>query len=490
MDNKIRLPIGRSDYKTIIDNGCLYIDKTGMIADVIDNDIPVSLFTRPRRFGKTLNMSMLRTFFEKEKESSARYFENKIIWQMGEKYRREQGKYPIIYLSFKDVKYKSFDLSYGAVISLIADEFGRHREIMPVLSDENRVYYKKILEKKATQNEYGESLRKLSEFLNNFYGEPVVLLIDEYDTPLQNAYIEGYYDDMISFIRPFLSGGLKDNANLKYAFLTGIMRVAKESVFSGLNNLCVYSILDEKFSTYFGFTAEDVGYISEKCNVQEKLPEIREWYDGYIFGNTEMYNPWSVLSYLDSGCLAVSHWGNTSSNDILRQSIKQADSGTIGKIRDLYDGKTVKSIIDPSISYGDMQKNKSLVFSFLAISGYMKCFNRQIFDGKFYCDIEIPNREIKSIYKEEIIGAIEENFKSDTATLLVSSLVFGDVDSFASLIKKYLESSVSFFDNNESFYHGMILGMCVATTNYYKVLSNRESGEGRFDIALFPLQQN
>ena len=370
---KLPLPVGVSDYKRLQEY--YSVDKTEMIADILDAKIQISLFARPRRFGKTLNMSMLRTFFEKTDEDNSVYFKDKKIWQLGDEYKAEQGKYPVIFLSFKDIKSKTFAQAMESISLLIWEEFDRNLVACENLNNENLQYYKSVHSRKASQSENEASLKMLTKFLHDYYGAPAIIMIDEYDIPLQTAYMNGYYDEIISFMRAFLSAGLKDNSNIKYGFLTGITRVAKESIFSGLNNLRVYSILDKKFSQYFGFTQQEINEMAAYYEATDKLPEIKQWYDGYVFGEKEIYNPWSVVSYFENYCMPGAYWGSTSSNDLLKELIKNADSVITEKLNKLYEGEEVFEKIEPHISYSDLKSRPSLIFSFLAICGYTKYDN-------------------------------------------------------------------------------------------------------------------
>ena len=487
--NKRALPIGNVNFKQIIADDIYYVDKTEMIRDIIDYKVPVSLFTRPRRFGKTLNMDMLRTFFEKTEQDNSIYFKNLKIWQYGEKYTTEQGKYPVIYLSLKEIKDNDWDETFKHLKDEIATEFLRHKPLQ-FLNVDDEIKFNRITNKTADLSEFSDSLKFLSRVLAENFNSQVIIIIDEYDTPIQSGYINNFFKEVMSFMRNFFSGGFKDNLNLKFGFMTGILRVAKENIFSGLNNLRVYSILDNAFSQYFGFTELEVDEMVEYYGYTEKMPEIKEWYDGYIFGKSEIYNPWSVINCIDLDCQLTAHWVNTSSNDLIRKLISSANSDTIQNLQKLYDGKSIVMEIDTSVTYPELKNSINAVFSFLTISGYLKARCKISDDGEMKCQITIPNKEIRTVYKREIIGNITDKYGESIGLQIGDALFAEDIEAFGRLLKRYMLQSMSFFDSSEGFYHGLILGICAIMTGNYKVKSNRESGLGRFDIALFPIKKN
>ena len=343
------MPIGVSNYRDACTN-YYYVDKTLMIKEFLDERPKVSLFTRPRRFGKTMNMDMLRTFFEISDEDTSLYFQDKKIWECGEYYRSYQGKYPVIYLSFKDVKCDTWEETYRYLAQNIRMEFLRHREL--AASDRVTILdqYRKIVNDEADERDYAFSLKHLSQMLREHYGIPPVLIIDEYDTPIQEGYARDFYNKIITFMRNLFSGGLKDNdINLSFGFLTGILRVAKESIFSGLNNLKINSILDEKYSSYFGFTGEEVRKMAADWAVPEKYEEICQWYDGYRFGSTEIFNPWSVINYFGNDCVPGHFWENTSSNPVINQVLEEADEEILTNLNKLLQGDTITTFVDTGV---------------------------------------------------------------------------------------------------------------------------------------------
>ena len=354
---KLPLPIGSTDYREICDQ-YYYVDKTLMLKDILDDSSSFVLFTRPRRFGKTLNMDMLRTFFEKTDEDTSRYFTDKKIWAQGEEYTCHQGKYPVIFLSFKDAKQNTWEEMYAEIQETIKDEFYRHYELMDSDKVKDKAYFQSILNGKASKAELGKSILRLSEMLRQHYGQKVVFLIDEYDTPIQSGHAYNFYDDVINFMRNMLSAGLKDNNNIAFGILTGILRVAKESIFSGLNNIRVYSVLDRKYSSYFGFTNAEVEDMARYYEKEDKLPEIKDWYDGYIFGETEIFNPWSVLNYFANDCLAMPYWVQTSENFVVYDLLNYLNTEIFQKLNELVSGKIVTSIVETNVVYPEI-KNRA-----------------------------------------------------------------------------------------------------------------------------------
>lgn len=396
------LPVGISDYR-LASSEYYYVDKTMMIKEFLDERPMVSLFTRPRRFGKTLNMDMFRTFFEKTDEDTSVYFKDKKIWQCGKKYRDYQGKYPVIFITFKDIKRDTWEETYDQIEDVLKQEFERHSELFDSerCSRYEKEYMKKVVEGKANSTELIVSLQRLSKMLDTHYGISPIIIIDEYDTPIQQGYIKGFYDKVVLFMRNLFSGGLKDNRHLSYGFLTGILRVAKESIFSGLNNLAVNSILDHRYSEYFGFTAEEVKEIARYYNAEEKYDEICAWYDGYRFGETDIFNPWSVINYFRNHCQAKAFWQSTGSNDIIGEVLKSASADVYERLHALMQGETFWTYVDTEVIYPQIQNNPSSVYSFLLVAGYLKVIKAEMsFGGNYMCEVTLPNREIASVYNK------------------------------------------------------------------------------------------
>ena len=488
---KKALPIGISDYIRA-QSEYYYVDKTLLIKEFLDKKPLVSLFTRPRRFGKTLNMDMLRVFFEISKEDTSVYFKDKAIWQCGREYTKHQGQYPVIFLTFKDVKFDSWEATIDKIRGLLQVEFGRHLELKESdkLAEYEIEYFSKILEAKANEVELTSSLENLSRMLFKHYGKAPIIIIDEYDTPIQEGYAEDFYDEIIRFMRNFFSGAFKDNKNLSYGFLTGILRIAQESIFSGLNNLTVNSVMDEDYDRFFGFTYPEVHQMMEYYGVSDKDEELKDWYDGYRFGNTEIYNPWSVINYISKGCIPQAYWVNTGKNEILEDVLKSATDDVTEKLYALLQGERVIARIDQNVVYRSLSEDPANIYSLLLVAGYLKALTKELQgDGSYLCEVSIPNREIAAVYKNEIfshllqIGAITRT----TANKIAESLYANNLEKLQKAIAEYMDKSISFYDAGaEGFYHGLALGLVALMDNHYKIKSNRESGDGRYDISLIP----
>lgn len=488
---KKALPIGISDYIRA-QSEYYYVDKTLLIKEFLDKKPLVSLFTRPRRFGKTLNMDMLRVFFEISKEDTSVYFKDKAIWQCGREYTKHQGQYPVIFLTFKDVKFDSWEATIDKIRGLLQVEFGRHLELKESdkLAEYEIEYFSKILEAKANEVELTSSLENLSRMLFKHYGKAPIIIIDEYDTPIQEGYTEDFYDEIIRFMRNFFSGAFKDNKNLSYGFLTGILRIAQESIFSGLNNLTVNSVMDEDYDRFFGFTYPEVHQMMEYYGVSDKDEELKDWYDGYRFGNTEIYNPWSVINYISKGCIPQAYWVNTGKNEILEDVLKSATDDVTEKLYALLQGERVIARIDQNVVYRSLSEDPANIYSLLLVAGYLKALTKELQgDGSYLCEVSIPNREIAAVYKNEIfshllqIGAITRT----TANKIAESLYANNLEKLQKAIAEYMDKSISFYDAGaEGFYHGLALGLVALMDNHYKIKSNRESGDGRYDISLIP----
>lgn len=486
------LPVGVSDYR-LASTEYYYIDKTMMLKDFIDERPMVTLFTRPRRFGKTLNMDMLRTFFEKTNEDTSKYFKDKKIWEQGEYYRSFQGKYPVIFITLKDVKHNSWDNTFANIGSIISSEYCRHSDLSksPKLDKKQKDFYDKMVSEKFSAVDLERSLLYLSEMLKKHYGEGAVIIIDEYDTPIQSGHTSGFYDDVIAFMRNLLSGCFKDNKSLAFGFLTGILRVAKESIFSGLNNLTINSVLDNKYSEYFGFTANEVKEMAAYYSAPDRFDEVCEWYDGYRFGKTDIFNPWSVINYFSNDCEPRAFWLSTGSNDIIGEIIKEADNEIYERLSSLVNGGSFTTYIDTSVIYPQIKNNPSSIYSFLLMAGYLKVVKSSVsISGDFMCEVALPNKEISLVYRKEILQKLENLIPQATAIAVEEAIFSGNGEKLRDIISNFLIQSVSAFDAaGENFYHGFMLGVCALFGNSY-VTSNRESGDGRYDIALSPKVSN
>ncbi len=488
------LPIGISDYVRA-QSEYYYVDKTLLIKEFLDRRPLVSLFTRPRRFGKTLNMDMLRVFFEISDEDTSRYFADKAIWNCGQEYRAYQGKYPVIFLTFKDVKFDTWEATIDKIRGLLQEEYGRHQELIDSdkLSQYEKIYFTKILNSSANEVELTSALERLSKMLAVHYGKAPIIIIDEYDTPIQEGYSKDFYDEIIGFMRNFFSGAFKDNKNLSYGFLTGILRIAQESIFSGLNNLSVNTVMDEEYDSFFGFTSDEVKKMLEYYGMSKKESELKDWYDGYLFGSEEIYNPWSVINYISRGGIPQAYWVNTGKNEILEDLLKVATDDITERLYALLHGERIIARIDQNVVYSSLTEEPANIYSLLLVAGYLKAPKKELqADGSYLCEVSIPNREIAAVYKSEIlshflqVGVITRN----TANKIAESLYANDYKKLQNAVAEYMDKSISFYDGGtEGFYHGLMLGLIALMDNQYKIKSNRESGDGRYDICLIPREE-
>ena len=481
------LPIGVSDFKSATTN-YYYVDKTLMIRDFLNAMPMVSLFTRPRRFGKTLNMDMLRVFFEKTPEDTSIYFKDKYIWQCGDYYTKHQGQYPVIFLSFKDIKCSSWQETFQKISKLISLEFMRHNELesSSVLSSYEKEQYHRFASEDINEVDCQMGLQLLSLLLHKHYDKECVIIIDEYDTPIQQGHLCDFYNEIVNFMRNFFSGGLKDNSHLAFGFLTGVL---KESIFSGMNNLKTNSILDTNYSSYFGFTNDEIKDMLAYYEYEDKYQEVLEWYDGYRFGNIEIFNPWSVINYISDQCFPKAFWQSTGSNDIIGEIIGTATPEINENLYKLFCGNTITTYVDTSVIYPEVQSNPYSIYSFLLVAGYLKV--AAIYpqnDGNYMCDVAIPNKEILYGYEKEVLNRTNQN----NVSISIHQAIFSkDASKLQSLLEDFMLKSISTMDGaSEAFYHGMMLGLCAVLGSQYKVRSNRESGLGRFDIELLPAVKN
>lgn len=481
--------IGNTSYIEI-SSECYYVDKTLLIRDLIDDHNMVTLFTRPRRFGKTLAINTIKTFFEKTEENTAKYFIDKKIWQCGEKYQSMQGRYPVIMLTFKDVKYNSWEESLEAIRLVVKDEFKRHPELYEssVLDADAKNYMDRMEKGTLSTVELQRSLLNLTRMLSAHHRSKVVILIDEYDTPIQQGYSKGFYKEVISFMRNFLSGGLKDNTDLAFGVLTGIMRVSKENLFSGLNNPLVNMVLDEKYSEYFGFTEDEVRAMASYYHRSEAMNEIRCWYDGYRFGSTEIYNPWSVTNYFASGGQAKPYWANTSDNDIIREILTGLTPEIADDLAKVMQGEPIHAALDMEVVYPRMTDGNDTIFSFLLLAGYLTPSGRpEETEIGTFASLRLPNAEIRRIYNTEILSWIRAQQSGNIISEIEKAVYLSDAKRLQEALRKYMITSISFYDGAaEGFYHGMVLGLVASLSSKYYIRSNREAGEGRFDLQLEP----
>ena len=489
MSRKLPLPVGTTNYKKICEDS-YYVDKTLLIKEILDEKVNVALFTRPRRFGKTLNMDMLRTFFEKTAEDTGRYFQDKKIWQQGEKYTNHQGQYPVIFLSLKDIKARKWQYAFDALKYIISVEYMRHSELKrsSELEEADIELYNRIVKNQAGYMEYVFSLQALSRMLHQHHKQAPVIIIDEYDTPIQEGFVNGYYDDAVEFIRSFFSAALKDNPHARQIVMTGILRIAKESIFSGLNNIRVFSVLDKKFSEFFGFTTSEVQQIAAYYEQTDKLPELKAWYDGYKFGDTEIFNPWSVINYFSNNCQAMPYWVQTSANTIIQEILKTYNDDTYRNLHALLGKTEVQSIVRTNIIYPKLKEPQTNILGFLLMTGYLKSTSTELdARGDYICRLSIPNKEIKTIYYNEILSLLTEDIGENTVMNLANALYDKDAPKIKEALNTFMMKTISYYDNlKENYYHGLMLGLLAIGESNYDIRSNRESGLGRYDIQLIP----
>jgi len=486
------LPIGIDNFEMILTRGYYFIDKTLLIKDLIDNKASVNLFTRPRRFGKTLNMSILQYFFENSKKDNSYLFEGLNIMKTGERYTSHMGQYPVINLSLKSGQQPTFELAYIAIRRRIAEEYERHEYILEDKGLEHKKErYLKILKEQGEEGDYADSLYFLCECLEKYHDQKVIILIDEYDVPLQNSFFKGFYDRMIDFIRSLFESALKTNPFLEFAVITGCLHISKESIFTGLNNLEIISILNKSYDEYFGFTNEEVKKMCKDYNMENKYELIKEWYNGYIFGNANVYNPWSVVRFIkdltfDINEFPSSYWANTSSNSIVKSLIEKADDETKAEIETLIEGKTIEKPIHEDITYDEIYDSMDNLYNFMFFTGYFKKISERIEDDKKYLELAIPNKEIKYIFREKVLKWFDAKIKAEDLSKVYTSVLKGDVETFQKEINRLLRKTISFNDAYENFYHGFVVGVLSGIDGYI-VKSNRESGDGRSDIYIRPL---
>lgn len=489
MSRKLPLPVGTTNYKKICEDS-YYVDKTLLIKEILDEKVNVALFTRPRRFGKTLNMDMLRTFFEKTAEDTGRYFQDKKIWQQGEKYTSHQGQYPVIFLSLKDIKARKWQYAFDALKYIISVEYMRHSELKrsSELEEADIELYNRIVKNQAGYMEYVFSLQALSRMLHQHHKQAPVIIIDEYDTPIQEGFVNSYYDDAVEFIRSFFSAALKDNPHARQIVMTGILRIAKESIFSGLNNIRVFSVLDKKFSEFFGFTTSEVQQMAAYYEQTDKLPELKAWYDGYKFGDTEIFNPWSVINYFSNNCQAMPYWVQTSANTIIQEILKTYNDDTYRNLHALLGKTEVQSIVRTNIIYPKLKEPQTNILGFLLMTGYLKSTSTELdARGDYICRLSIPNKEIKTIYYNEILSLLTEDIGENTVMNLANALYDKDAAKIKEALNKFMLKTISYYDNlKENYYHGLMLGLLAIGESNYDIRSNRESGLGRYDIQLIP----
>ena len=493
-NGKKRIPIGYEDFKQLIDSGFYYVDKSMFIYELLHSGGQNNLITRPRRFGKTLNFSMLKYFFDINEKDNAYLFEGLKISEYYEELAMYRNTHPVITLSLKCAKQGNYREALRGLKYEIQRQFINNKFILDSdkLADEYKDEYKKILSMDEDAV-WSNSIQLLSICLKQYYGTKTIILIDEYDVPLEDAYFSGYYDKMVQFIRSLFESALRTNPALEFSVMTGCLRISKESIFTGLNNLAVNSILSNKYSESFGFVQSEVDELMEYYNIEEKSQLMKKWYDGYLFGKSKVYNPWSVLNqtkewFDDKDILAMPWWANTSSNNIIRTLIGQADDETKGIIENLIHGGSVETVLKETVTYGDLTENNENIWSFLFFTGYLK-IKEIVKTGELTGEptiysLVIPNLEIKSCYTDIIIQYFEIYKKAINKDNLYKALLGRNAQDFAEQITDLLRKTISYYDSTESFYHGLISGLLSGNV-YYKVESNRETGDGRSDLVLY-----
>ena len=485
-----KLPVGLSDFKQIVKNNYYFIDKSLFIKEIIDEDAAVLLLPRPRRFGKSFNLSQLYYYFNiNEKES---LFADLKISRTAERYQKEKNKYPVIKIDFKGVSAVNWTEAAENLKRIIASEYKNHYYLFnsELLMDYEKDEFKKIIDLSADISSYKFSLEKLSDYLARYHKQKAIILIDEYDEPIQSGYLNDYYQQIISFMRTFLIRALKDNNNVEKGILTGVLRIARESIFSGLNNLVVSSLLDEKYNQYFGLLTAEVEKIFRDFDLEYKLAEIKQWYNGYNFGGEIIYNPWSIINCIYQKGELNPYWVNTSDNQLVKDLILKSANGLKKDLEQLLIAESIKVKIEENLVFNEIQNRSSTVWTFLLFSGYLKAENFERIEAKLYADLKIPNQELKYIYEEIISDWFQENLSNDKIEQLLEALITADFDVFEALLSEFVLNSFSFFDTAvdqaEQVYHSFILGLLLNLENRYYLKSNRESGYGRYDIMLIP----
>ena len=482
---KRKIPLGISSFKDIIEGNYYYCDKTKLIEEILDEGFKVNLFTRPRRFGKTLNMSTLKYFFDvKNAEENRNLFKNLYIEKS--EYFEKQGQHPVIFISFKDLSGKTWEEMKIKTKKLIADLFYENKDLISSLDEFSTPVFKKYINKELDIDEMSDALKFLCKKLYENYNKKAVLLIDEYDTPLISAYTEGYYKEAIPFFKTLYSSALKDNEYLELGVLTGILQVAKEGIFSGLNNITIHNILENRYALYFGFVQEEVENALIEFELKDRIEDVKTWYDGYRFGKTEVYNPWSILYYLYEKELGA-YWVNTSSNDLIKQLLKQSGNEVFEELKALFSGGTIEKSINKYFNFNEMSNLRGL-WELFVFSGYLKLedkVNKDDYNDDMYL-LKIPNLEVKTFFYRSFI----ENFLDsiDTFREMLNALKKKDIEIFSKRLQTIFNVSVSYYDigKDEKYYHNILLGMILSMQKDYYITSNREDGQGRYDIILEP----
>ena len=490
---KKTIQVGTSDFKKIIQDNHYFVDKSLIIKEFVENGADVILTPRPRRFGKTLNMSMLKHFFDIEnKEENKDLFKGLKI-ENEKEIMKMQGRYPVIFLSFKDQKHFNFNNLEESISILISHLFRDYEYLLDSekLSELDKKELKRYMAKEASVIEYSGGLNVLMKFMYKHYNEKIIVLIDEYDVPLQEAFIRGYYEEALVLVRNILTAGLKDNVYLEKALVTGILRVAKESIFSGLNNLEVNTILGLNFNDKFGFEEEEVKDLLQYYDLECKMDEVKNWYNGYMFGGKVIYNPWSVLNYIKNNEQGfMPYWINSSGNELIKRLLSRGTKETKECLEELIKGNAITKIVDDHIVMKDVDEDEENIWSFLTMSGYLKPIKQELIRGKIKCDLKIPNEEVHIFYENLIEKWFKESLTSQNYNTMLKALITKDIETFDEIFTEFIMRNMSYFDVSgkepEKVYHAFVLGMIVSLNNEYEVKSNKESGYGRYDVMLIP----
>ena len=493
---KKKISIGVEDFKEIIDKDGYFVDKTLMIKKLIESQAKVTLFTRPRRFGKTLNQFMIRRFFEDERTEKGEKVDNGYLFdglkiaECGEEILKHQQQYPVIFLTLKSAKQPTYALAYMELKKRISEEYKRHRYILQreILTADEKARFEAISAIMDDDSLYTDALGFLSMCLAKYHEKNTIILIDEYDVPLENAYFRGFYDEMIDFIRSLFESALKTNPYLERSVITGCLRISKESIFTGLNNLETDSVLHTRFGDSFGFTQEEVEGLLAYYDLSEQLEEVKKWYDGYLFNDFEIYNPWSILKYVNDHKdhvteFALPYWSNTSSNSIVREMVGEADEMAKADLETLMAGGTIEKQVHEDITYGDIHQTQDNLWNFLFFTGYLKKVGERTVANNLWLEMKIPNIEVATIYENSISYWFEQRMKETDRSPLVRALETGDCEAAENFISEQLFHTISYYDYAENFYHGFMAGLLVNIGGYL-VRSNRESGNGRPDIVM------
>lgn len=490
-----KIPIGIADFKELIKQNHYFVDKTLFIKEILDDGAKVILFPRPRRFGKTLNLSMLKYFLEKTTKSNLSLFKNLAIYK-DKKLIKQQGTHPVIFITFKDIKVSTWKKCKEKIKTIISKEYRNHKYLLKSnhLDKYEKKTFRQIIGKKTSSEEFEDSLKNLSEYLHRYYDKRAFILIDEYDTPIQEGFMKEYKDDVVDFMRNFLGGGLKDNNSLEKGVLTGILRIAKEDIFSGLNNLEVCTILSQFYSDKFGLLENEVRDLLKYYKIEDELKKIKSWYNGYRFGNKTVYNPWSILKLARNKGECAPYWVNTSQNSLINKILATGKDELKEEFELLISGKTIDKVIDEDIILDKVNQNPDVVWNLLLFSGYLTYNKKKVVKDDIVYSLKIPNREVARVFKKIIASWFGDSIGPKKYSLMLKNLINGDVESFEQILKEFLINSISCFDtagkNPEKVYHALVLGMLVGLQDSYEIKSNRESGIGRYDVILIPKKIN